>query len=105
MSNEKVFQCTFENSFSNDISKVFLNKVDEIYNLYNEELLKGNYDPEIFNTLNQYLIKNQLKPNDLINFCLNNQSSSICLGILVICYRYGKWVEKDENKAFFYCQK
>ncbi|KAF0515736.1 calmodulin-dependent protein kinase [Gigaspora margarita] len=79
--------------------------IDNLTKLHEEEVLKGNYDPEFLNSIEQYLTKNQLKPESLINLCLNNQNNSIILIILARCYRYGRWVEKDENKSFIYYQK
>src|SRR5260363_341218 len=58
-----------------------------------------------FNKLEQFLIKKNQNPVNIIDFCLNNQINSTIQIILAHCYFYGKWIEKDEHKAFIYYQK
>ncbi|RIB03904.1 hypothetical protein C2G38_2223794 [Gigaspora rosea] len=42
--------------------------------------------------------------NEIVNDMYNPINSVVQI-ILASCYRYGKWVEKDERKAFNYYQK
>ncbi|CAG8679781.1 7000_t:CDS:1, partial [Cetraspora pellucida] len=59
-------------------SQVFLNKViDELCNVYNEEVMKGNPISSILYSINQYFINKQQIPEEIINLCLNNQTEPI----------------------------
>ncbi|RIB29695.1 hypothetical protein C2G38_2027490 [Gigaspora rosea] len=70
-------------------------------NLYNEERVRGKDSNSILDSLESFL---KLNPVNIINFCLDNPINSIVQIILASCFRYGKWVEKDEHKAFNYYQ-
>ncbi|CAG8704070.1 14869_t:CDS:1, partial [Racocetra fulgida] len=65
--------------------------IEELCELHEKESFKGSFDSEFISSIEKYLTRNQLKSEDLINLCLNNQSNSILLTILARCYRYGKW--------------
>ncbi|RIB06701.1 hypothetical protein C2G38_2115464, partial [Gigaspora rosea] len=74
-------------------------------NLYNEETLKCKNSESILETLEQFLIEKKQNPFNIIDFCLDYQTNSTIQLVLASCYRFGKWVEKDEHKAFNYYQK
>ncbi|RIB06375.1 hypothetical protein C2G38_2046846 [Gigaspora rosea] len=79
--------------------------VKELYNLYNEERSKCSDSELIFNKLDQFLTKKKQNPIDIIKWCSDDQINPISKIILACCYRFGKWVKKDEFKAFIYYQK
>ncbi|RIB04931.1 hypothetical protein C2G38_2119576, partial [Gigaspora rosea] len=71
-----------------------------------KERLKLKNIRSILYILEQFLIKKKQNPeNIIIKFCLNDQTNPTIQTVLTGCYRHGKWVEKDEHKAFIYCQK
>ncbi|KAF0521143.1 calmodulin-dependent protein kinase [Gigaspora margarita] len=78
--------------------------VKELYNLYNEERSKGQDTEQIINELNQFLVKKKQNTDNIIKWCLENQFNLMAQIILAGCYRFGKWIEKDEHKAFIYYQ-
>ncbi|CAG8777301.1 12575_t:CDS:1, partial [Cetraspora pellucida] len=47
--------------------------VEELYNLYNEERLKFRDSGSIINTLDQFLRGKQQSPDNIINWCLDDQ--------------------------------
>ncbi|RIB22023.1 hypothetical protein C2G38_2174997 [Gigaspora rosea] len=59
----------------------------------------------ILDILEQFLIKKKQTTVDIINFSLKDQINPLAQIIIRCCYRFGKWVEKDEHKAFIYHQK
>ncbi|RIB27074.1 hypothetical protein C2G38_2260855 [Gigaspora rosea] len=86
-----------------DFSHDFLSEiVNEICNLYIKERMKGKDSNLILESLEQFLINKKQNPVNIINFCLDNQINIIVQIILASCFRYGKWVEKDEREAFNY---
>ncbi|RIB16219.1 hypothetical protein C2G38_2247160 [Gigaspora rosea] len=66
------------------------------------QLLKGKNSCLTLDILEQFLIKKKQNPNNIINFCFDDPMYQI---ILASCYSHGKWVEKNERKAFVYYQK
>ncbi|RIB21456.1 hypothetical protein C2G38_2176589, partial [Gigaspora rosea] len=98
-----ITQLNLEDNNLQDLS--FLNEiVKEMCNLYNEKRLKGKNSRSIFETLEQFLLKKKQNPVNIIDFCLDDQTNPTIQLVLASCYRYGKWVEKDEHKAFNYYQ-
>ncbi|RIB23745.1 hypothetical protein C2G38_2242491 [Gigaspora rosea] len=114
-----ITQLNLEDNNLQDLS--FLNEiVKEMCNLYNEERLKGKNSDSVLKTLEQFLIKKKQNLSNIIDFCLNNQTSPTIQIILascyrwmgvasgtfnvVYCYRLGIGVEKDERKAFIHYQ-
>src|SRR6185437_7739574 len=85
--------CLKDNKFLNCFGGI----VKELYNLYNEERLKCKDSDSIINTLDQFLVKKKQNPDNIINWCLDNQINPMAQIILAGCYRFGKWVEKDER--------
>ncbi|RIB08111.1 hypothetical protein C2G38_2147234 [Gigaspora rosea] len=79
--------------------------VKELYNLYYNERLKGKHSEQLFYILDEFLVKRKQNPNNVIKWCLENPNNFMTQIILATCYRLGKWIEKDENKAFIYYQK
>src|SRR6185437_14512066 len=71
----------------------------------NEERLKSKNSRSILETLEQFLLKKKQNPVNIIDFCLDDQTNPTIQLVLASCYRYGKWVEKDEHKSFDYYQK
>ncbi|RIB04046.1 hypothetical protein C2G38_2048766 [Gigaspora rosea] len=101
-----ITQLNLEDDNLKDLSQCFLNEiVKEMCNLYNEEKLKGKNPKSFLETLEQFLIKKKQNPVNIIDFCLNDQTNPTIQIILASCYLYGKWVQKDEHKAFIYYQK
>ncbi|KAF0490600.1 calmodulin-dependent protein kinase [Gigaspora margarita] len=85
----------------NSISEI----VKELYNRYNEESFKSTDLKSIINSLDQILMKKKQNPDNIINWCLDNQNNPMAQIVLARCYRFGKWIEKNEHKAFIHYQK
>ncbi|RIB29345.1 hypothetical protein C2G38_2155598 [Gigaspora rosea] len=101
-----VTQLYLEDSKFQDFSQDFLNEVvKEMCNLYNEEKLKGKYSRSILYTIEQFLLKKKQNPDNIVKFCLNDKINPTVQIILASCFYYGKWVEKNEYKAFVCYQK
>ncbi|RIB21453.1 hypothetical protein C2G38_1101767 [Gigaspora rosea] len=99
---EKIDSSSEDNNLQ-DLS--FLNEiVKEMCKLYNEGL-KCKNSRSILETLEQFLLKKKQNPVNIIDFCLDDQTNPTIQLVLASCYRYGKWVEKDDHKAFNYYQK
>ncbi|RIB00363.1 hypothetical protein C2G38_2151872 [Gigaspora rosea] len=66
-----------------------------------------NFPSEIIKELCNLSIPNKKESNtnNFINWCLNDEINPTIQIILANCYRFGKWIEKDDNKAFIYYQK
>ncbi|KAF0427127.1 HCP-like protein [Gigaspora margarita] len=79
--------------------------VKELYNKYNEEYLICEDLNLVINSLDQVLAEKKQNPDSIINWCLDNQNDSIAHIILARCYRFGKWIEKNEHKAYIHYQK
>ncbi|RIB28961.1 hypothetical protein C2G38_2156680 [Gigaspora rosea] len=79
--------------------------VKELYNKYNEELLICQNMNSVINSLDQILANKKQNPESIISWCMDNQSNPMVQIVLARCYRFGKWIEKDEHKAFIYYQK
>ncbi|RIB25656.1 kinase-like domain-containing protein [Gigaspora rosea] len=95
-----------DNKFQDLLSQDSINEIiKEMCNLYNEKKLNHKYSSLILDILEQFLIKKKQNPIDIINYCLNDQINPMMQIILADCYRFGKWFEKDEYKAFIYYQK
>ncbi|RIB16287.1 hypothetical protein C2G38_2017611 [Gigaspora rosea] len=86
-------------------SYYFLNEIiNKISTLFIKERLKCKTFHLILDKLEQFLIKKNENPEKIIKFCLYLQNNPIVQVILSSCYLLGKWVKKDEHKAFIYCQ-
>ncbi|KAF0518664.1 hypothetical protein F8M41_016713 [Gigaspora margarita] len=82
--------------------------IEELCDLYNREIIKGNQIDSILCSIEQHLVNKKQKPEEIINLCLNNpivQTNSIIQNILAYCYRYGKWIKNDNDQAFVHFQK
>src|SRR5690242_4980631 len=72
--------------------------------LYEKEFLTGKSFLSNIETFEQFLEKKKQNPVQIINYCIDNQFDYM-FRLIACCYFYGKWVEKDESKAFIYYQK
>ncbi|KAF0384976.1 hypothetical protein F8M41_011520 [Gigaspora margarita] len=79
--------------------------VESLGNIYNEGIKKRKNTKSILNLIDQFLIKNYQNPEEVIKLCLHDQTNPIIQLILGNFYYFGKWIEKDENKAFVHYQK
>ncbi|CAG8529994.1 5899_t:CDS:2, partial [Scutellospora calospora] len=77
--------------------------LEKLCTFYNQERLKGTSDIKILNQIEQLVITEQKKPEDIINWFLNNQHyyyvtqhNHIIQCILSDCYFNGKWVSEDK---------
>ncbi|RIB23823.1 kinase-like domain-containing protein [Gigaspora rosea] len=67
--------------------------------------LENDKSNDFVNEIIEEMLNKEQNPVNIINFCLNDQVNPIIQIVLASCYYYGKWVEKDEHKAFIYYQK
>ncbi|RIB04371.1 hypothetical protein C2G38_2222576 [Gigaspora rosea] len=79
--------------------------VEEIYNKYNKEGLICDDLNSVMNSLNQILVNKKQNPDNIINWCLDNSTNPMAQIVLARRYRFGKWVEKNEHKAFIHYKK
>src|SRR5260363_201749 len=79
--------------------------INELCILYNEERIKNKNAKLTLDTIEMFLTTTNQNPDDIINLCLNCPINSTVYCFLGTCYRFGKWVEKDEKKEFFYYRK
>src|SRR5690349_15992510 len=91
ISNE-VSQLYLENSSQDFINEI----IKEMYNLYSEERFKNISYGSINFDFEQFLVEKKQNPDNIIQYCLNNQFDPRVQIILAFCYEYGRWVEKDE---------
>ncbi|CAG8517146.1 1175_t:CDS:2 [Scutellospora calospora] len=77
---------TFHSSYSflddGGYRNILNQAVEELCNLYDEEEMKGNYAASVLNLMDKFLASRQLKPEELINWYVNN-SSPFSLGSYV----------------------
>ncbi|RIB19748.1 kinase-like domain-containing protein [Gigaspora rosea] len=99
-------QLYLEDKKFQDFSQDSINEiVKEMCYLHKENKVKYKNPCLMLDLLEQFLIKRKQNPVNIINFCLNDQINPMVQIILADCYRFGKWIEKDEHKAFSYYQK
>ncbi|CAG8683872.1 9358_t:CDS:2 [Cetraspora pellucida] len=79
--------------------------VNQLCNLHKEERMKGTNAISFLKQMEQFFIKNDQNPEDVINWCLDNQINPIIQSILADCYFCGKWINKDNQKTFEFDQK
>ncbi|CAG8676574.1 3596_t:CDS:1, partial [Scutellospora calospora] len=84
----------------NTTQDIFKNISGELCELYSKERKKGKDAASIFDIIEQFLSTKQQKPDDIIKWCLNNETNPIMLGILANCFYFGKWAMLDEIRAF-----
>ncbi|CAG8486361.1 23023_t:CDS:2 [Cetraspora pellucida] len=59
-------------------SQDFLNNViEELCNVYNKEVIKGNLIDSILHSINQHFTNKKQNPKEIINLCLINQTNPI----------------------------
>ncbi|CAG8707890.1 20934_t:CDS:1, partial [Cetraspora pellucida] len=61
---------------NNDDSLNFLNSIiNELCELYNNEVMKGNSAPSILNSIDHFIENKQQTSEEIINLCLKNQGN------------------------------
>ncbi|CAG8724646.1 20420_t:CDS:2 [Cetraspora pellucida] len=92
--------------FTNVKSYEFFKKiVEELCEMIIEEKMKGKTATMILDRMVQFFVEKRQRPENIIDWCLNNQINPIVQCILATCYYYGKWVTRDVQKVFEFSQK
>ncbi|CAG8681147.1 25157_t:CDS:1, partial [Cetraspora pellucida] len=59
-------------------SQDYLNSIiEELCDLYNKEVMKGNHIGSILCSINNHFTNKQKRPEEIIDLCLNNQTNPI----------------------------
>ena len=74
-------------SLDNKLQK-FLNKIAK--ELYVEKRLKEKEIALVFKIMDQYLTEKQKKPENIVNWCINNKSNSTAQSIFASYYYFNK---------------